>query len=45
MSDEPDDPELFKKAEQVLSEAACGSKIKIKCAIHDQKFWKNMARI
>ena len=38
MSDEPDDPELFKKAEQVLSEAACGSKIKIKCAIHDQKF-------
>ncbi len=38
MSDEPNNPILFKQAEELLNDAAGNKGIKIKCAIHDPNF-------
>lgn len=38
MSDEPNNPILFREAEKLLNEAAGDKKISVKCAIHNQKF-------
>ncbi|MGB5824410.1 MAG: glycoside hydrolase domain-containing protein, partial [Proteocatella sp.] len=41
MSDEPDNVELFQESVELFKEASQGLEIKIKCAIHNQKFFEN----
>ena len=41
ISDEPNNPELFKESVKLIESSISGYKVNFKCAIHDQNFFEN----